>query len=70
MPDECRRLLLRAALGFLQLVPREPELRLLHRWLDTWRGVGVLAAMPCSTRPPARPRPPGRRSTWPERAAA
>ena len=24
---------LRAALGFLQLPPRAPELRLLHRWL-------------------------------------
>jgi hypothetical protein len=27
--------LFRAALGFLQLPPRAPELRLLHRWLDT-----------------------------------
>ena len=35
---------LTAALGFAHLVPRAPELRLLHRWLDTWRGVGVLAA--------------------------
>src|SRR5262245_29875206 len=31
---------LRAALGFLQLPPRAPELQLLHRWLDTWAGVG------------------------------
>ena len=35
---------LRAALGFLLLEPRAPELRLLHRWLDTWRGVGALPA--------------------------
>jgi hypothetical protein len=34
---------LRAALGFLQLSPRAPELRLLHRGLDTWRGVGALS---------------------------
>jgi hypothetical protein len=31
---------LRAALGFLQLPPRAPELQLLHRWLDTWIGLG------------------------------
>jgi hypothetical protein len=33
---------LRAALGFLHLAPRAPELRLLHRWLDTWTGVGLI----------------------------
>jgi len=33
-----RRALLAAALGFLQLEPRAPELRLLHRWLDTRTG--------------------------------
>jgi hypothetical protein len=33
---------LRAALGFLQLPPREPEVRLLHRWLDSWEGVGLI----------------------------
>ena len=22
--------------------PREPELQLLHRWLDTWEGVGLI----------------------------
>jgi hypothetical protein len=27
---------LAASLGFAQLEPREPELQLLHRWLDTW----------------------------------
>jgi hypothetical protein len=42
VPDDRRRLLLRAALGFLQLVPRAPELRLLHRWLDTWTGGGLI----------------------------
>ena len=35
-----RRALLTAALGFLQLPPRAPELRLLHRWLDSWSGIG------------------------------
>ena len=34
---------LRAALGFFQLPPRVPELRLLHRWLDTWTGLGLIA---------------------------
>jgi hypothetical protein len=33
---------LRAALGFLRLPPRAPELRLLHRWLDSWTGVGLI----------------------------
>jgi len=33
---------LRAALGFLQLPPRAFELRLLHRWLDTWTGIGLI----------------------------
>ena len=31
---------LQAALGFLQLDPRELELVMLHHWLDCWRGVG------------------------------
>src|SRR5690242_20535449 len=31
---------LRAALGFLSLEQRVPELVLLHRWLDNWRGIG------------------------------
>lgn len=44
VPDDRRRLLLRAALGFLQLAPRAPELRLLHRWLDTWSGLGAIVA--------------------------
>ena len=33
---------LRAALGFLQLPLRAPELRLLHRWLDSWTGLGLV----------------------------
>jgi len=33
----------RAALGFLQLPPRAPELRLLHRWLHSWAGIGLIA---------------------------
>jgi hypothetical protein len=33
---------LRAALAFLRLPPTEPELQLLHRWLDTWTGVGLI----------------------------
>jgi hypothetical protein len=46
VPDGRRRRNLRnltAALGFLQLEPRLPELRMLHRWLDTWPGVGLIA---------------------------
>jgi hypothetical protein len=35
---------LRAALGFLELPPGAPELRLLHRWLDSWVGVGLITA--------------------------
>ena len=43
MTDIQRDRLLRAALGFLALEPRAPELRLLHRWADSWRGVGRVA---------------------------
>ena len=39
MPDSRARLL-RAAVGFALVPPDEPELRVLHRWLDCWRGVG------------------------------
>src|SRR2546421_4781076 len=35
-----RARLLGAALGFASLEPRHPELRLLHAWLDSWRGIG------------------------------
>src|SRR2546423_15515070 len=40
MTDIQRDRLLRAALGFLALEPRAPELQLLHRWADCGRGVG------------------------------
>ena len=33
---------LRAALAFLQLPSRVPELQLLDRWLDSWMGVGLI----------------------------
>src|SRR5437899_1369315 len=39
-----RRSLLTVTLGFAGLEPRAPELRPLHRWLDTWRGIGDVAA--------------------------
>jgi hypothetical protein len=32
----------RAALGFVQLPAAEPALQLLHHWLDTWTGVGLI----------------------------
>jgi len=39
---------LRSALGLLSLEPRSPELQLLHRCFDTWRGIGdVVAGMAC-----------------------
>src|SRR5919108_200925 len=31
---------LRAALGFAQLQPRAPEVRMLRQWLDSWCGIG------------------------------
>ena len=40
--DDRRRANLTAALGFLRLPPTRPELRLLHRWLDSWTGVGLI----------------------------
>ena len=33
-----------AAVGFLALDPREPELRMLHQCFDTWRGIGDIVA--------------------------
>ena len=44
MELDTRGQLLRAALGFLALEAREPELRRLHRCFDTWRGVGDIVA--------------------------
>jgi hypothetical protein len=41
---EHTRAALRAALGFLALEPREPELRRLHRCFDNWRGIGDVVA--------------------------
>jgi hypothetical protein len=35
---------LAAALGFLQLPARAPALQLLHRWLDSWSGIGLIVA--------------------------
>jgi len=35
---------LRAALGFLSIEPREPELRALHNCFDTWHGIGDVVA--------------------------
>ena len=32
-----------AALGFLQLPPRGPELLCCHKWLDSWTGVDLIA---------------------------
>jgi hypothetical protein len=32
-----------AALGFVRVPPTEPELQLLHRWLDSWPGVRWIA---------------------------
>ena len=39
-----RARLMRAALGFLTVQPCEPELRLLHPWLDSWPGIGHIVA--------------------------
>jgi hypothetical protein len=41
---DARGRLLRAAVGFLSLEPREPELRLLHQCFDNWRGIGDVVA--------------------------
>ena len=41
-PDRQRAANLRAALGFLKLTSSEPEVNLLHRWLDTWTGLGLI----------------------------
>lgn len=44
LPNDRCRTTLGAALGFLRLAPRAPELDLLHRWLDSWAGLGLVVA--------------------------
>jgi hypothetical protein len=39
-----RTRLLRAAIGVALVPPTEPELLLLHRWLDSWSGIGDIVA--------------------------
>jgi hypothetical protein len=41
-PNKQREVNLRCALGFLRLTSGEPELNLLHRWLDSWSGLGLI----------------------------
>ena len=43
---DARGRLLRAALGFVALrnAPRHPALDALHQYLDSWRGLGAIAA--------------------------
>jgi hypothetical protein len=38
MMAKSRTRLLRTVLAFATIEPQTPELRLLHRWLDPWRG--------------------------------
>jgi hypothetical protein len=37
---DARARLLRAAVGFALVPQDEPELRLRHQWMDSWRGIG------------------------------
>ena len=54
MELDARRLsALRAALAFLRLPPRAPELRLLHRWLDTGSIGLVRGGLACQRSPRA-----------------
>jgi len=48
-------------LGFLALEPREPELQLLHRCFDNWRGIGDVVTADGPAGLPGRPRRPRRR---------
>jgi len=41
MTASARRL--RAALAAVLVQPGAPELALVHKWLDSWRGIGLLA---------------------------
>ena len=43
VPSPDRRARLRPALGFAGLESCAQELRILHAWLDTWRGIGDVA---------------------------
>jgi hypothetical protein len=40
--NPARRVLLTAALGFLQLRQDPPEVMVLRQWLDTWSGLGAV----------------------------
>jgi hypothetical protein len=42
MTADRRRSLLVAALGFTLVESRAPELAPVHRWLDTWSGIGLI----------------------------
>jgi hypothetical protein len=43
-PARChRRAVLVAAAAFMRIPPDAQELRLLHAWLDSWRGIGAIA---------------------------
>lgn len=44
MTDNTRVRSLHAALAFATIEPQTRELRLLHHWLDSWRGVGDIVA--------------------------
>jgi len=44
MSAESSRSRLRAALAAVLVTAQAPELALVHRWLDTWSGVGAVAA--------------------------
>jgi hypothetical protein len=37
---DTRARLLRTAVGFALVPPGEPELRVFHHWLDSWRDIG------------------------------
>ena len=37
---DARARLFRTAVGFALVRQNAPELRLVHRWLDSWRGIG------------------------------
>jgi hypothetical protein len=43
MPGAGARIL-RAAVGFALVSPTEPDLRVLHRWMDCWRGISDVTA--------------------------